>query len=224
MRQKLEAALESSRLFADAEFEPEQFSLKRFRRGDELCDLNEGVLSSCLIVSGRADVFSISPDGGETILSTLFSGDCFGISNLFGQELVTRVICAVGCEVAFIPKSVLREKLAQSSRFCEQYMRLLNSKIGFLTGRIAVLTAKSGRAKLAYFLLNSRNEENVVRLSCSKEQLAKSLDMSHAALFREFSQLSKENIIECDKNIIKILKADILLKSTAYKKERGNIK
>ena len=224
MRQKSESALTYAPLFRDAGFEPEDFSVKRFKRGEELCDIHDGVLSACLIVSGRADVFSISPDGGETVLSTLFPGDCFGISNLFGQELVTRVVCAVGCEVAFIPKSVIREKLAKNSLFCERYMRLLNSKLTFLTTRIAVLTAKSGRAKLAHYLLSRCNEENTVHLTCSKEQLAKSLDMSHAALFREFSQFVKENIIECDKNIVKIIKPDILSGFISHKKERGNIK
>lgn len=223
MRQKIGEALAKSPLFSDCGFEERQFALCRFHRGDELCDEHEGVLSAGLIVSGRADVYSISPDGGETILSTLSIGDCFGISNLFGQELVTRIICPIGCEAAFISKEAIRKKLLSDSVFAERYMRLLNNKITFLTTRVAILTAQSSRAKLAHYLISRCDSKNSVLLSCSKEQLAKSLDMSRAALFREFALLTKEGVISAEKDNVKILDAEKLSRFITSKKERGNI-
>lgn len=206
MKQKIKNALTKSRLLSGCGFEEHLLGLCCFHRGEETSDEYGGVPAIGLIVSGRANVYSISPDGSETILSTLFPGDCFGISNIFGQELVTQVICPISCEVAYIPKSEIREQLLTNSEFAERYMRLLNSKINFLTTRIAVLTAQSGRAKLAHYLLSHISEDGTVYLSCSKEQLAKSLNMSRAALFREFSLLVKEGIIEMDRDTIKIVK------------------
>ena len=223
MQQKIKNALAKSQLLSGFGFEQQQFALCRFHRGNELTDEHDGILSAGLIVSGRADVYSISPDGGETILSTLSVGDCFGISNLFGQELVTRIICPISCEVAFISKEAVREKLFSDSAFAERYMRLLNNKITFLTTRVAILTAQSSRAKLAHYLISRCDSQNLVQLSCSKEQLAKSLDMSRAALFREFALLTKEGVIESEKDTVKILKADELSKFITSKKERGNI-
>ena len=102
-------------------------------------------------------------------------------------------------------------------------MRLLNNKITFLTTRVAILTAQSSRAKLAHYLISRCDSQNSVLLSCSKVQLAKSLDMSRAALFREFALLTKEGVISAEKDNVKILDAEKLSRFITSKKERGNI-
>ena len=157
-------------------------------------------------------VFGISPGESEVSLSSLGPGEAFGISNLFTKnELETRLVCRGNTDIVFVPKQAFLRMLGTSSVLAERYMTLLNGKIRFLIRRIALLTAHSGRAKLADYLLANADHSNTVRLGCSKEQLAKLLGMSRAALFRELSALSAAGLIAVDRSRITLLDRDAFI-------------
>lgn len=221
MKAKIERAISSNKLFCGCNFPEQALSLVKFKRGDKVFDNLNGASSAGIVISGKVEACSIAPDGSETILSTLCPGDCFGISNLFGGELKTRLTCLSRCEILFIPKSEILQKLSADSAFAERYMAFLNMKISFLINRVASLTAQSGRAKLADYLLSHRSEQNTVLLDRPKHLLAKGLGMSRAALFREFALLSKQGVISADKNRIVILKPNELSSFVISKSERN---
>lgn len=203
---QLKAAVEDCPLFYGCEFDESALTAQSFKRGETVADTLNGEPVIGIIAKGRVGVFGISPDQSEVSLSSLGAGEVFGISNLFTQNaLETRLVCRERTDIVFVSKQAFLRMLAVSPVLSERYMTLLNGKIRFLIRRIALLTAHSGRAKLADFLLTNADQNNTLRLACSKEQLAKILGMSRAALFRELSALSAAGLIRVERSSITLL-------------------
>lgn len=164
-----------------------------------------------VIISGIIEVFTISADGAKVKLSKLSAGDIYGISNLYYEaEWETILKCRTNCEIVFVEKQSLKQMLSKTPDMMERYAVLCNQKINFLLKRANTLTMQTGKAKLSKYLLSLERNEETVKLTESKESLAKTLGMSRAALFRELSTLKDEGIIEIDRSIIKILDEDAL--------------
>lgn len=203
---QIKNAIFGCQLFSDCAFDDNSLIAQAFKRGETVTDTLDGKPVIGVIAKGEVGVYSVSPDKSEVNLSSLKSGDAFGISNLFSsKELETRLVCHERTDIVFVSKQAFLEMISLNPILAERYMTLLNNKIRFLIQRIELLTAQSGRAKLAEYLLTNADSENTVLLGCSKEQLAKLLGMSHAALFRELSALTQAGLISVDKSRIKLL-------------------
>ena len=194
----LQEKLTSSPFLAGASLPPEQVTAKRFRAGQIISDRPGGVSSVGMIVSGRVEVYSVALDGKDVQLNALTAGECFGVCNLLADtELETVLRCGEETEVLYIPKAVL---LACMERDAGLAMR----KLQFLLRRIELLTMQSCRGRLIAHLLERQDEKGVVRLAGSREDLARRLGMSRAALFRELSVLQSMGAVSVDGNSITV--------------------
>lgn len=203
---QIKAAVNACPLFSDCEFDENALTPQSFKRGEPVEDTLNGEPVLGIIAKGRVGVFGISPGESKVSLSSLGAGEVFGISNLFTRnELETHLVCRERTDIIFVPKQAFSQMLSVSPALAERYMTLLNGKIRFLIRRIALLTAHSGRAKLADYLLTNTDQQNTVRLGCSKEQLARLLGMSRAALFRELAALSNAGLIRVDRSSITLI-------------------
>lgn len=164
-----------------------------------------------VIISGIIDVYTVFAEGEKVKLSKLSARDIYGISNLYYEaEWETILKCRTNCEIVFIKKECLKELLSKSPEMMERYACLCNQKINFLLKRANTLTLQTGKAKLCKYLLSLEKSEGKVKLTESKESLAKTLGMSRAALFRELSSLKEDKVIEINRSVITILDEDAL--------------
>lgn len=210
---QIRAAVAACPLFLGCAFDEDALTAQSFKRGDAVADTLDGESVIGIIAKGRVGVYGISPGESAVSLSSLGAGEAFGISNLFTQNaLETRLCCRERTDIVFVPKRVFLQMLGASPVLAERYMTLLNGKIRFLLRRVALLTAHSGRAKLADYLMANASSDGVVRLDCSKAQLATLLGMSRAALFRELATLSDAGLIEVAKNCITLLDRNAVLR------------
>ena len=85
-----------------------------------------------------------------------------------------------------------------------RYAALCNRKLQFLLRRIELLTMQSCRGRLIAHLLERQDEKGVVGLAGSREDLARRLGMSRAALFRELSVLQSMGAVSVDGNSITV--------------------
>ena len=149
------------------------------------------------IESGNVEVFSVSLDGKEVLISTLGDSDLFGVSNLFEEvELRTLLQCKTDCVFFSIAKSVLRQAILKHPQAVIEYGRLCNRKIQFLISRIEQLTLNSARLKIVEYLLTHTSVLQGELSFCSKEALALPLGISRATLFRELSILQELGAVE----------------------------
>ena len=202
---ELERRLAQSPLLAGVSLPAEQARVQSFPAGHILSDRPGGVPSVGLILSGRVEVYSVALDGKDVQHSTLPAGECFGVCNLLaGAELETVLRCGEETEVLYIPKPVLLACMERDAGLSLRYAELCNQKLQFLLRRIELLTMQSCRGRLIAHLLEQQDEKGVVRLAGSREDLARRLGVSRAALFRELSALQSMGAAAVDGNSIRI--------------------
>lgn len=198
--------LEASPLLCRCGIDPCVMSLRTCRCGQIISDRQEGRICVGLVAVGTVDVFSVALDGRDVLLNTLKAGDCFGISNLFNQEELETVLrCREDTTLIFIPKSDFIAALEHNNTFALTYASLCNQKLQFLIRRIELLTMQSCKGKIIEYILSQQNESGLVIPGCSREDLARHLGVSRAALFREFSYLSTQGLLALKNGTILVL-------------------
>ena len=187
-----------SSLLAGTSLPLERVTAQKFRAGQIISDRPSGVLSVGLIVSGRVEVYSVALDGKDVQLNTLTVGECFGVCNLLADtEMETVLRCGEETEV-------LLSCMEQDAGLAMRYAALCNRKIQFLLRRIELLTMQSCRGRLIAHLLEQQDEVGVVKITGSREDLARRLGVSRAALFRELSALQSMGTVSVDGNSITV--------------------
>ena len=174
-----------------------------------LVDDTEGdVKCAVAVLSGRVDVFAISPDGKEVLLTSLEKDALFGISNLFREDDLRTVLqCREKSTLAFIPKELLKERILNNTEAMKEYSILCNSKIQFLLSRIEQLSLNTAKAKLIEYLLTEGDKAILTR-----DELASHLGISRAALFREIATLQSKGAIETKGSRLTVIDRDKLEK------------
>lgn len=115
-------------------------------------------------------------DGKDVQLNALTVGECFGVCNLLADtELETVLRCGEETEVLYIPKTVLLSCMEQDAGLAMRYAALCNRKIQFLLRRIELLTMQSCRGRLIAHLLEQQDKVGVVKITGSREDLARRL-------------------------------------------------
>ena len=187
-------ALEQSDLFAGFSVNAGSFELLRLEKGEIVPCVHGGETALALVISGLVQVYD-SPGGG-VILSILKPGDCLGVSNVFsGMQLSTMPVCARRTVVGMLSRRNFFEMLRADPGLYEKYAIICNQKISYLTERLALLTTPSCRERIESYFLRNSDDDNTVRLSCSKEVFAGILGVSRANLYRELSLMKQEGVI-----------------------------
>lgn len=192
-------AIRQSPILKNFDIATEYLSVVKHPSGQIIRDHHAGESSVGLICEGLVDVYSVALDGRDVQLNVLCPGDCFGISNLFSQEELQTVLrCKTDASIIYIPKKILVELMRQDSKAAIAYAEYCNRKLQFLIRRIEFLTIQSARGKLIEYLLSEVDADGIVYPDGSREDLAKRLDISRAALFRELSSLYRQNVLQTD--------------------------
>ena len=209
----IQEKLASSPFLAGASLPLEQVTSKRFRAGQIISDKPSGVSSVGMIVSGRVEVYSVALDGKDVQLNALTAGECFGVCNLMASaELETVLRCGEETEVLYIPKAVLLSCMEQDAGLAMRYAALCNWKVQFLLRRIELLTMQSCRGRVIAHLLAGQDRNGCVKPTGSREDLARQLGVSRAALFRELAALQSMGVLRSEGNLLTVLDTPALEK------------
>lgn len=198
-KQEIRELIHGLDLFKDCGDIP--FEKALFDKGDRVSDSLNGIPCVGIVASGELEV---SPSGRRTTVSTLKAGDVFGICNILaGEDMPTSLVCKKHATVAYITKDDFVGLLRRDPEFAIRYATLCNEKILFLARRVAFGDLSSSEEKLRVFL--ARNAQNGKVTVSSKEDLARRLGISHAALFRGLHKLQKSGKITVEDTVITVL-------------------
>ena len=210
---ELERRLAQSPLLAGVSLPAEQARVQSFSAGHILSDRPGGVPSVGLILSGRVEVYSVALDGKDVQLSTLPAGECFGVCNLLAGSSLEKVKpYGAEAEVEYTPKSVERGWRERYAGLCVRYEELCNKKLQFLLRRIELLTMQSCRGRVIAHLLAGQDRNGCVKPTGSREDLARQLGVSRAALFRELAALQSMGVLRSEGNLLTVLDTPALEK------------
>lgn len=190
------SSLEASPLLRRCGIDCAAVSVRHYRGGQIINDRPGGLTSVGLVADGAVDVYSVAADGRDVQLNTLRRGDCFGIANLLAPaEMETVLHCSADTTIIYIPKRILISLMERDAAFSLRYAAYCNQKIQFLLRRIEMLTIQSCRGKVIGYLLSRQDSIGSIRTDCSREDWARRLGISRAALFRELAYLQSQGLL-----------------------------
>ena len=180
-----------------------------YKRGETIYSSECFRFSVGFIIRGGAKVLK-SENG--VIISKLSDNSLFGCAALFsGQDhFVNEIIATKDTRVFYIDKSVIVKLMQLDTTFPVSYIRYLSDRILFLNKRIVNFTGGSAESRLANYLLSCFADYKTYELDRSMSQLAVSLDIGRASLYRAFDALESGGAVERDGKYIRLVDKDRL--------------
>lgn len=188
--------------------------VKTFAKGEIVAAEGDICTSIGVIEKGRIAMQKYTSGGDFATITLLKPGDFFGEDLIFGSSnIYTFTLEAMSLsEVLFVSKDTLYALLDKSQVVKDNFLRLLSDRVNSQNRRIALLSQKSIRHKIAFYLLELRAEQtasgknmDTVNLPVSKEVIAKLLAMPRPSFSRELIQMQKAGLIEVEGREIRLL-------------------
>lgn len=151
-----------------------------------------------LYVVTRGSVCVYRTESGQrVIINTINEGGVFGAAQLFCKDPAfsyTKAACA--CTCLQIPGTEITKLLETDPIFTLNYVSFLSDRIRFLNTKIASFTAGSGEKTLAAYLLSASEDRASVKIDRNMSSLSQFLNISRPTLYRAFTSLQNQGIIE----------------------------
>ena len=160
------------------------------------------------ITSGKATIIKTDENGNTTIIRELKENDIF--SNLFFQnsEDEIYIISNEYTEVTFIDYySTLKNchlNCPFHTNLVIQLFELLIEDNRQQNEKIELLSKRSVREKLIFFLKRRANKDNVFKVTTSYKAIAEYIAVDRSNLMRELNKMENENLIKKEGRIIKL--------------------
>lgn len=194
-------------------------SSKTFYNRELILNLNTRTKQIVFITYGHATITKIDEDGNKVVLRELKENDIF--SNLFylGSEDEIYVVSNSNItEVIFINYYSILKDCSMNCPFHNQLVLslfdLLIKDNKELNEKIELLSKRTVRSKILFFLKKRINNDNIFRVTTSYKAIADYLSIDRSNFMRELSNLEKEGIIKKEGRKITFLQDKINNKFT----------
>ena len=210
-KEKLQAGLDRCKLLGGCSTEDVQSILnapgvvtKSYSQGEYLMQRNSTKHVIGILQKGQA-VVERKTENGMMHMSRISVGDVFGAASVFCSEAsyVVDIRCLTDCDAVLIPEATLLELLSKQPTLLQNYLRYLTGRIRFLNRRLDALSKNNVPAKLMSHFV-SESENGTVRVK-SYTELAESLCLSRATLYRALDSLAQDGRIQREGKKITVL-------------------
>jgi CRP-like cAMP-binding protein len=187
-----------------------------YKKGDILFSEGSFPLGVYCINSGSVKIVKKNNDGKEQIIRLAKPGDLIGYRSLLaGTKYSASAVLFEDSVACFIPGDLF-EKLLRGNEFLEfQLIKKLSAALGEAEGRIAMMTLKPVKERLAEILLLLdklySQGNNGVWFTVSRDDLGSLVGTAKETGIRLLTELKEENIIETRGSKIRILDKEKLL-------------
>ena len=86
-----------------------------------------------------------------------------------------------------------------------KFLSYISNKVFYLSEKLRLVSLRSIRAKLSYFLLKESFGGNVLQLKISREDIARIFSVSRPALVKVMMEMAEEGVIEVNGREIRII-------------------
>ena len=202
--------------------------VKRFEKGEIVAREGSVCSSVGIVIKGKIAMQRITTGGEYATIALLSEGDFFGEDIIYGSvnTYSTTLEAMSSCMVQFISKENLNKLMITFPTVKDNYLRILSDRISSMNHRIELLSQKTLREKIAYYLMDLYNRERksdesfeecegcalkgadsvinckysdksrCVTLPVSKEIVAKLLAMPRPSFSRELIAMEKDGLIK----------------------------
>lgn len=190
-------------VFSDVTFSCTQYPKNElvFRQND-ICD------SLYLLSKGSVKTEMITENGNLLGIEIIHAPRPLAPAFLFSEDnrFPVDVTSITDIEIIKIPKKEVVRLMSLQPDFMHQFISHNSNRTQFLTNRLQLLTIKTIKGKIAYFLLEQMQEYgNPFMLERNQTELADFFNIPRPSLARSLSELVQENAIRIERKKITIL-------------------
>ncbi|WP_027625238.1 Crp/Fnr family transcriptional regulator [Clostridium lundense] len=218
---KVISALKKSSIFKNLDegkilkvIEEKNYRLSSYSKGEAIAIEEDFCNRIGIVVDGTVEVQKIFASGKTVTINRLEQGDTFGEVILFSdvKKYPATVICASNAYIIFITKEEMLKLCSLNIEILNNFMGLLSNKIFMLNKKVKTLSYQSIRQKLSNYILEESKKQKsfTVKFNISRKEMAEQLGIPRPSLSREMISMKEEEIIDFNKNIIKILDEEAL--------------
>jgi CRP-like cAMP-binding protein len=172
--------------------------------------INQGQLCDSLyiLVTGSVKTEMITENGNILGIEIIQAPRPLAPAFLFSDnnKFPVNVITLEEVEIAKIPKEEVVKIMMTNPDFMQKYLTHNANRTQFLTNRLQLLSIKTIKGKLAYFLVdNAKHTNEPFFINRNQSQLAEYFGVTRPSLARSLSEMVHDGIIEIKKKQYKIL-------------------
>lgn len=183
-----------------------RFSIKNYRKDDVI--VTQGALYESLYILIRGEVVTEMADekGDFMRVAHISAPNPLAPGFLFATHNQSPVsaICKEPCAAVVIPKENVYFLMRKYESFMLAFLAYISNKISSLSEKLRLVSLRTIRAKLAYYLLKESAGEQSFRLEASKEEIARLFSVSRPALVKVMMEMAEEGLIEVDRRDVVI--------------------
>lgn len=184
-------------------------SIKKIKKGEQLFSEEQPATSFFIVVSGSLKIYKLSSEGSEQILHIQKSGDLVAEAIIFDFDTYPAYCEALENTILIrLSKPDFLRLLQHFPEITFKIMSAYSRRLRLLVAKIEELSLHDVKSRLANYLINNyavKNNQNMVRLSLSKKDLASMLGTIPETLSRTLSYFKRAQLISEEKNDIIIL-------------------
>lgn len=197
----------------------DQFAIRRFAKGEPICEIARPVDALHFLVEGRAKVVLPTANGRQLLLCFYEPLQLLGDLELFEPApLATTTVEAVTpCVCLAVPQRILLDQLADEPRLAQQLCRSLSRKLQRVISNSALNLLHPLEHRVASYILATATTDHEERLvfSGNLTAIADQLGTSFRHLHRTLRSLCHQGILVKTKAVYRIQQAEELQRRAA---------
>ena len=182
-----------------------------YKRGSVIYHESSRTNGFYCINSGIIKIFKTGIDGREQIIAFAKKGGIIGYRSILSNELACSSAKVIeDATLCFIPAETLINLVKTNGNFSMAIMQQTCKELGKANAYITDIAQKTVRERLAEVLLNLKdtfelNEDNVLQISLTREELANIVGTATESVIRLLSEFKHDKLIDLNGRKITIL-------------------
>lgn len=183
------------------------YSVRRYEKGDVVVTQGSRYESLYILVKGEIVTEMADEKGDFMKVEQLRAPNPMATGFLFSSDNRSPVsaICSESCVLVVIPKENVYFLMRKYEEFMMAFLAYISNKVSFLSEKLRLVSLRTIRAKLAYYLLKESGGECHFQLKIPKEEMARLFSVSRPALVKVMMEMADEGLIGVDRREITIL-------------------
>ncbi|MFV0472271.1 MAG: Crp/Fnr family transcriptional regulator [Paludibacteraceae bacterium] len=184
-----------------------KFRIKKFSKGNIIITQESLYNELFILTQGEVKTGMIDEKGDFMPVGDIKAPNPLAIGFLFAQHNYSpvTVIAVSECSIITIPKENVYVLMRKYDTFMMSFLSNISDKIAFMSERLRMVSLRTIKAKLAYYLLKESKGEDSFILKSSKENIARLLGVSRPALVSVMMQMAADNLISVNQRQIEII-------------------
>lgn len=186
-------------------FQNIHFNTKEFEKEIKIIEAGAECNNLMILLFGEVRGEMIDFEGNPVRVENIAAPKPIAPAFLFGKDnkMPVSVIANTKCRILFIQKNQVLKMMQDNVMILQNYLNIISSRGQFLSRKVRLLSFKSLREKIAYFVLVFQDfEKEKIK---SQQELADLLGVTRPALTRALIKLEKEKILTFKKGVFEIL-------------------